>query len=209
MIPRLIHLWWHTIDLPAEVADTRDQWQQMHPSWQVTLWTTPGAAGSEGIIIDRALQTARGNENRIVGNDHVRHHANHVRWRLLHDLGGVWVDTDTEPLEPLDSLLDIDTPFCGRITRPEATVIGGPARHGLFDALIHASSGIGPAGRAPQVSGSLILMRCSNQYPELRILEPGAFFDIDAHGKAVDPPRNTPRFTRHRWNTSSQWVARG
>lgn len=199
MIPRIIHLWWHAIDAPQPVLDAVAQWQRLHPAWDVRLW-------SHEPELQPARDAAARNAACVPSTDHIRHQANHVRWQLLHDRGGIWVDTDTTPLVALDGLIESDRPFCGRIGRPEPTVIGGPARHSLFAALVNDASQPHAIGRAPRVSGSHALNRCLRPEHDVRILEPGAFFDRNSDGTPIPAPEATPRYCTHRWDTSSRYA---
>jgi mannosyltransferase OCH1-like enzyme len=197
MIPRILHLWWHTPQVPDDVRDTYDRWHALHSYWRVHLWTNEPA-------LSGAFSAANANETSTVPEDRIRHSANLVRWHLLADQGGVWVDTDTEPLCRLDRLLDTPTPFCGQITRTEPTVIGGPPRHPLFEMLATEAARPQPTCRAPVLSGSHLLHACTAHFTDIRVLEPGAFFDIDSDGSPIPEPTRTPRYCRHRWATSSQ-----
>lgn len=198
MIPRIIHLWWHDPDVPDHVQAAFNQWHNMHPYWRVRLWTNQPEVGP-------ALSAATRNHASVIAGDEIRYRSNVVRWHLLRDSGGVWVDTDTEPLTRLNRLLDSPTPFCGRLARAEATVIGGPPHHPLFELL--ATEAIQPSAptTATMLSGSILLDDVIHRFPDARILEPGAFFDVDSDGVTQIPlPLKTPRYCRHRWDTSLQ-----
>jgi mannosyltransferase OCH1-like enzyme len=197
MIPRILHLWWHTSEIPDDVRDTCDHWHVLHPFWRVRLWTNEPQ-------LSNALAAADATESSVVPEDRIRHRANLVRWHLLRDQGGVWVDTDTEPLYRLDRLVDTPTPFCGRVTRAESTVIGGPPQHPLFEMLATEAARPQTTNRAPVSSGSHLLHACLAHFPEVRVLEPGAFFDIDSDFTPIPEPTQTPRYCRHRWATSSE-----
>jgi hypothetical protein len=193
MIPRVLHLWWHDRDVPSWVVESRDRWQHVHPHWAVTLWCDEPAS---------VVQAVRANDISVVAEDRVRHCANVMRWNLLWKIGGVWVDCDTEPLRAFDPLLREDTPFCGSLVRPEATVIGGPPGHRLWRELILASARRSSPTTAPKLSGAYALARAIDRVGGVRVLEPGAFFDHDSDGTPIpEPPEG--RWCRHDWRTSS------
>lgn len=194
MIPRVLHLWWHDRSAPSWVTQSRDRWQHMHPHWAVVLWMDEPLS---------AVQAARANETSVLTEDRVRHCANVVRWNLLWAIGGVWVDCDTEPLRPFDPLLQEDTPFCGSLARPEPTVIGGPPGHRLWRELILASARRSKPLPAPKLSGAHPLTHAIDRVGDVRVLEPGAFFDRDSDGTPTAEPSDGPRWCRHDWRTSS------
>lgn len=68
-----------------------DTWRAMHPQWEVTLWTEDTLPPFQTQpIIDQ------------IG--HMAGKVNLIRLELLAWFGGVYVDADTEPLKPLDTL---------------------------------------------------------------------------------------------------------
>jgi hypothetical protein len=185
MTPPVIHLWWDDTPPPA-VEACADAWKAMHPGWVVHLW------GNEPDL------PVVPNTDSVTAVDLVRHRSNLIRWWLLVTFGGVWVDCDTEPLAPLDPLINTDSPFCGSVAGPEATIIGGPAGHRLFTALYEHSQRTTVRTTAPHLSGAHLLARYATD--DLRVLEPGAFFDRDRRGR---PIRCTGRrYARHQWQTS-------
>lgn len=194
MIPHRIHLWWNT-DPPAPVMAAAESWQELHPHWDVHLW---GADDKLTPALAAADHTG------VVDDDRVRHRSNVVRWWLLATYGGVWVDTDTEPLHPLDELVTDDRPFCARVAVTEATVIGGPARHPLFaEAFARSTQRRTRPDSAPATSGAYLLDELARSH-DVRVLEAGAFCDFDARGRTIRPPQHSPRYARHDWATSSR-----
>src|SRR5699024_12571509 len=39
VIPRILHAWWGGPELPAEGRAHLAAWQEMHPEWELKLWT--------------------------------------------------------------------------------------------------------------------------------------------------------------------------
>lgn len=194
VIPRRIHLWWHGTP-PGHVQQCAEQWGDVNRGWDVTLWGDQ----FDALV---AVDTARRNEQCVYPSDHVRHYSNLVRWRLLNLYGGVWVDCDTEPLLSLEGLIQDPTPFCASMVGPEPTVIGGPAAHSLWGALYRQSQRTTALCTAPEMSGARLLGRIlEGDRQDMRIMEPGCFFDKDARGRTV--VSRAPRYARHQWATSS------
>lgn len=88
----------------------------------------------------------------------LHHRSNIVRWWLLHEFGGIWLDYDIDPTQPFP-----DLPFCATgINHDSACVccMGFPAHHPVptlaLDCLITL-----PSGRSSvEVSGDWLLHKC-------------------------------------------------
>lgn len=189
MTPTLLHLWWHERPAPRAVAAIADAWRALHPAWDVRLWTDEAElAGPRALAPPGVPQV-----------DLVRHVANVVRWRLLADYGGVWVDCDTHPLRPLDPLLG-DRPFsAGAGDMPTPFVIGGPAGHELWLDALRAST-TDPTGPSPVASGGRMLARFARN-GRLDIIPCNQFADHDAAGTPLPAPPDG-RYCTHDWTTS-------
>lgn len=101
MIPRRLHHIWTGPPLPDHLAEYVGTWEDLHPTWQHTLWrfddlaaTLTGVARTLFLLADDL--TAHPGQFR----------ADVARYWLLHHLGGVYVDCDFEARRPLDPLLD-------------------------------------------------------------------------------------------------------
>lgn len=98
-IPRLIHRIWLDEPMPDPFAAFGDRWAELHPGWEIIDWRTsallPELRNRE--LFDQARE--------FYPRDWKRFQADILRLELLGRYGGVYVDTDTEPLAPLDDLL--------------------------------------------------------------------------------------------------------
>lgn len=97
-IPRVIHRIWLGGPMPPVVARYGKAWRDLHPGWLVRTWRDwdlPALTHQEWF--DRAPSPAQ--------------RADIARLELLHRYGGVYVDTDFEPLKPLDALIAGTTCF--------------------------------------------------------------------------------------------------
>lgn len=100
MIPRILHRIWLDDPMPAEFARYGVGWRRLHPEWRHIDWTRtnelPRLINQD--LFDRAPQ--------IVPKDWKRFRADLLRLELLWIYGGVYIDTDVEPLRPIDEPLD-------------------------------------------------------------------------------------------------------
>jgi mannosyltransferase OCH1-like enzyme len=108
-ITKVIHRVWLGPEQPAEFVAFGEAWTMLHPTWQVLTWRDWNIPALENrSAFDDAANAAQ-------AVDVLRH-------ELLLRFGGVYVDTDMEPLRPLDELLaDERCVFCREDDRWVAT----------------------------------------------------------------------------------------
>lgn len=98
MTPETIHLFWGGPPMPAYLADHLQAQRDLHPGWDVLLWTPE-------TLPPLRHQRFYDNPEKYSPKSNVwQYRANLVRYELLHDRGGFWVDLDMEPRVPLDHL---------------------------------------------------------------------------------------------------------
>ena len=127
MIPRVFHfIWLGPRDLPESQRRCVESWRRHHPGWEVRIWRdedVPRLRNQEEF--DRALSMAG--------------KADVLRVEVLHDHGGVYLDTDMECLRPIDELLAGCDGFLAR-THPSGrignTVFGAVPGHEFTRRLI-------------------------------------------------------------------------
>lgn len=94
--------------------------------------------------------------SKVIEKDLPRHRANMVRWRLLWERGGVWMDSDVIPLRNLEQEVGAWTAAIGD-TRTCA-IVKLPPGHGLARAMLDAVENYsGPPASCPYVSGDKLL----------------------------------------------------
>ncbi|MBA3954451.1 hypothetical protein H0X48_03985 [Candidatus Dependentiae bacterium] len=96
-IPKKLHqIWIGPKPVPEEYKKYQAAWRSLHPNWQYKLWTNadvinfPWSNPQIKAVFTKATNYAT--------------KADILRIEILNAFGGVYVDLDTEPLEPLDSL---------------------------------------------------------------------------------------------------------
>jgi inositol phosphorylceramide mannosyltransferase catalytic subunit len=120
VIPRIIHHVWAGDDpMPDEFARYRAAWQALHPSWEHRLW---GPADLEQFPM--VARDVYEEAERHAPRDALRFRSDVARLEILHVHGGVYVDTDIEPLRPIDALVPPGrTAFVARSPNAPATVL--------------------------------------------------------------------------------------
>lgn len=100
MIPHIVHRIWIGGPLPADAARFEQRWRELHPQWTIRTWRDWDLPALRNqAAFDRAVTPAQ--------------KADIARLELLHRYGGVYADTDTEPLQPLDDLIAQTSCFFG------------------------------------------------------------------------------------------------
>lgn len=96
MIPRVLHhIWINAADpsLPAPFSTYRDGWRALHPDWTLRLWNLDNI---DFPLVRPELLPLCANYAQM---------ADVLRLEVLHRHGGVYIDTDFEPIRPIDALL--------------------------------------------------------------------------------------------------------
>lgn len=133
-IPRIMHHIWIGDPMPAHLADNITAWADMHPDWDMKLWT-------EREIDEIGLhnQALYDQAEKIVPRDAVEQfRADIVRYELLALFGGMYADVDTRPLRSIEPAIAGHHEFAAR---EERTWIGNAylaavPGHPIMQALI-------------------------------------------------------------------------
>ena len=92
-IPKTIHQIWLGSPFPKKYLAWQKSWQKYHPDWEYKLWTDKDVE-EFGLINKKWFDQARNYGQK----------ADIARYEILYRLGGVYVDTDFECLQPFDIL---------------------------------------------------------------------------------------------------------
>ncbi len=130
-IPKIMHQIWIGNGVPAELKPFQKLWQLMHPDWEYHLWTQDNIQDLP--LINRDIINAAQNP---------AEKADLLRLELLNIFGGVYIDMDFEPLQPLDFLhycydfyIGID-PLDTGMVQIASGIIGAIPNHPIIKAAI-------------------------------------------------------------------------
>lgn len=205
MIPRVLHAWWGGPPMPSHLAAHLDTWQEMHPDWEVRVWTpesTPHLRNQD--LFDHP-------EKFSPASNPWQWRSDLSRYEILYDIGGVYVDCDLEPLKRIDPLVEgVESVIAREDSRFINNAFMGSAPGSRFLASIlgglRASVESQPQSRVNRQIGAHYLTRVARRHPELRVLParliyPEHWSDLDALNQ--EPPEDA--YTRHHWwNKQSQ-----
>lgn len=99
MIPRILHAWWGGPELPAEGRAHLSAWQELHPEWELKLWTpeTTPTLRHQDLYDNPARFSPKSNV--------WQWRSDLARYEILLEEGGVYIDCDLRPLRPIDELI--------------------------------------------------------------------------------------------------------
>jgi inositol phosphorylceramide mannosyltransferase catalytic subunit len=99
-IPHIIHQSWKVDEIPNTFQKWSDEWRRQHPDWTYMLWTD-----DENMLLVR--KHFPWIFEMFENLPHNIQRADIARCMYLYLYGGVYSDLDSEPLRPMDELLEI------------------------------------------------------------------------------------------------------
>ena len=155
-IPKIIHQIWLGPN-PRPVA-WMDTWKHKHPDWQYQLWT------------DSHLPKLHNQKQFDLINSYPGK-ADILRLEVLFQYGGIYIDADSECLQPLDPLLRYHFFACyeNEVTRPGLIangVMGSEPLHALLYANMNEVKKISNinANKAWIITGPLLFTKVIHEY---------------------------------------------
>src|SRR5579885_317918 len=130
-IPKIIHQIWLGSEFPAEYRDWQQSWINHNPDWEYKLWTDEN-------IKELVLTNKKYFDEAINFGEK----SNILRYEILYQFGGVYVDCDFECLKSFDPLVHAYDFFCGlisgkgRIININNAVIGSVPGHPILKKCI-------------------------------------------------------------------------
>lgn len=206
MIPKLLHRIWLDDPMPSEFAEYGRAWDRLHPDWTLIDWrdssTVPTLRNAE-LVADAKRWTP----------DWKRWQSDIIRLELLWLYGGVYIDTDVEPLRPIDELVEDRTCVVGWSPNRAAdgtptltnAVIAAAPHHPWINACVEQLANSARRFRGRHIAhavGPWHLTRVweSGYWPNVTVLPAGVLYpqSIDARdrGEAADL---SSAYAWHRW----------
>ena len=209
-IPKIIHHTWIGDDsLPEAERGMMQKWRQHHPEWEMRLWTKDNLP----TLQNQALYDSRKNTG---------HRADVLRYELMYQFGGVYVDMDMECQKPIDDLIAECEGFAGRIqpTREvtgiqylEIAILGSVPGHPLFAQAIdmlpnwyEAHEGYGvPVRTGPQYFQAQYLAwradgeQYRGEHRDFLLFKPPLFFPYTWQERERGWDAHPDAYAVHRW----------
>lgn len=97
MIPKIIHLCWLSGDeYPSKIAYCINTWRKILPDYKIMLWDTTRFDPDESIWVKQAFEKKK-----------YAFAADYIRFYVLYNYGGIYLDSDVEVLKSFNDLLDL------------------------------------------------------------------------------------------------------
>lgn len=196
MIPRTLHRVWLDEPVPELYERWWERFGELHPGWELRTW-----ASSEELSWMQNWDLFRAFPARKKQTYAFR--ADVARYEILARHGGVYVDTDCEPLRPLDGLLAEGSPFVAWCSDEELdpSVLGSPPGHPAILAVVDALGSVSSSASSPPgATGPRFLTGLWRARPDVRRLPPISFFPF--HWRAMEREDDLPperSLVRHHW----------
>lgn len=101
-IPKIIHQIWLGSSLPEDLKTLQQTWKKFHPDWEYKLWT-------DNDVKNFKMQ----NREVFEKTKNLGAKSDILRYEILYQFGGLYVDTDFECLKPFDELHHICDFYAG------------------------------------------------------------------------------------------------
>ena len=191
--------------MPSRFDEYRESWVRHHPDWDIRLWTDddiPPLVNQD--IYDRAA--------RYVPEPNIGQlKADIVRYELLWQHGGVFLDIDFEALKPIDPLLNDVECFAAWEIQDEWIAngfMGATVHHPFIGRLIEQlpASMDANRGKTPNFSsGPRWFTAMHRRYNEMtvfptRLVYPYTYDDMIARSGREHPPWPEECYMVHHWN---------
>lgn len=134
-IPKIIHQLWIG-DASKRPTSLLKTWKDTHPDWEYILWTEEEIV-RRGIVFEC--------QQKIEEISEINGKADIIRWEILHQMGGIFLDADSVCIEPLDEELFLEKAGNGFATYENEAVrkglvccgaLGFPPKHPLLRELM-------------------------------------------------------------------------
>jgi len=198
--PRVFHRIWFDEPERPEFSAWRDRLADLHPDWEIRTWGS--SAEVRDLIRDAEL---RAEFERYLVTDPFGRVPDIARYLLLWHFGGVYIDTDFEPLRSFEPLLEDPRPFAGwENDRTLCTaLLAAPPKHPAIGVLLEGLVGrlrwaVGkPANEAVGPEYATGLWR---ERSDVRRLPPRAFYPVGWWEKGLlGGPYPAETYAVHHW----------
>lgn len=127
-IPRLFHyIWLGQEPLHPLMLEWQDGWRRLHPDWEIKLWRDDPELPIHILHHGDELIECR-HRDYLASCSPVAKQSDVWRYDILEQQGGVYLDTDMEPLKCLEPLIDDAPAFAGLCTTYYCLPHGGQSR---------------------------------------------------------------------------------
>jgi Mannosyltransferase OCH1 and related enzymes len=212
LIPKTIHyIWLGGKPMHPLMLQWQRGWRDLHPEWDMKIWSeSPGQTESLACKNENLNSSFPGLLRRCC---HLSQRSNIWRYELIDRFGGLYLDTDFEPIKCVEPLMDGLEAFAGKChvvnspsTRIGCALIGCIPHHPWTKDLIKNMPNQDPG--TSMSLGSSYFAEITSKHPEVHLFEVDLFYsqrsEQPGHYKPPVPPT---AYAVHRW--SNKWFPNG
>jgi mannosyltransferase OCH1-like enzyme len=129
MIPKKLHfVWMGTASMPSSYRRNMQRWKELHPDWEISLWTDATAPSdmwwSWIITMERSRPTMM---------------ADVMRCEVVRRNGGVYTDLDAWPMRPIDAAIEGKDAFvsCNRWEVVDNNLFGAAEGSPIMEEIVN------------------------------------------------------------------------
>lgn len=203
LIPHVFHRIWLDEPAPEHFEGYWQEFHRLHPEYGFMTWNNSSTEALPFMRCRREFEQAK----TWAGKSDV------LRYEILYEVGGIYVDADVQPLRPFDDLLEDDRPFIGwedeNLLCP--TVMGAPPQHPAIGALLLALPAWFHKYRNAQPNrqtGPYFVTKHLRGRSDVRLLEPDAFYPVHwSEKRKLGGPYPERSYAVHHW--AAGWLPNG
>ena len=226
LLPMTFHyIWLGQAPMHPLMLEWQAGWARLHPGWKIKTWREADDLPPHMLICDDEIVECRHPGYLTTCSTHAKR-SDVWRYEILEQKGGVYLDTDVEPIKSIEPLIDGIESFAGLCwthyhwqedtsdKKPSlevgCSIIGSTPHSSWLRELIALVPWQDPRG-----SISLAfpyLTEITGRHPEVKLLDPNVFYPIpwhryaqEDHGLLNKEALPDTSHAVHRWG--STWVA--
>jgi mannosyltransferase OCH1-like enzyme len=229
LLPRILHyVWLGSQPMHPLMDEWREKWRQIHPGWKINVWKQVDGCPEHLLKNDeRQLIECRIPEY-LAQCPTLSKRSDVWRYEILEQLGGVYLDTDFEPIKNIESHLEEISAFAGLCTtlydwdanhqngktkiEIGCSIIGSLPHHPWVRELVRQTPSRDPIAKLSLASP--FLTEVTGRHPEVQLFAPDVFYPVPWDRCALEGRRSPDgdvipdtACAVHRW--SSCWFPNG
>ncbi len=227
VLPKIFHyVWLGKQSMHPLMIDWQKKWKTLHPNWTIKVWKEIEDLPPHFLTADNQLIECRHPEYLSQCPTYAKR-SDVWRYEILEQLGGVYLDTDFEPVKNLDPLLENVPAFAGLCdtrygwsrtcplgkikTEVGCSIMGTVPHHPWIHQLMEETPLQDPI---EQLSLAFpYLTRITSHHPDVTLFNQDVFYPVtwDQYARSsrslLKLPLPDTTYAVHRW--SSTWYAEG
>ena len=228
LIPKVFHyIWMGKKAMHPLMDEWRAKWAALHPGWEIKVWREDPDLPAHCLFSGDEIVECRNPEYLFSCPTYAKR-SDVWRYDLMEQQGGVYLDTDFEPVKNIESLIDSATAFAGMCrtktgwssSNPEGktivevgcSILGCIPHHPWLKGLVAHTTEQDPI--EPLSLAFPYITKMVSDYPDVLLFEANVFYPVSWDEYALGGKRSLRKevlppetYAVHRW--SSTWFDLG